>query len=979
MKIKLTTLLFGLLLAVGWTSNASAQALPELRAAERYILYQDAGMPNPALTDMMEPGAMLQHKELKKSSGTRLNAPLREARNMVSLTAAEASALKYSYKDVNGTLHENVPATEVANDPAQMYSLLKFIYKTKAFPGPYTSAYTANGVEEREVYYGGIEGGWNIDGQTTTSTVQEMPDINIVAGSYGVHFRSITVTDASTGALITSWNYNDEYTSIESNGNTYTYYKLPSGWNANGRYLFRASLTNYYGTTYYYGAISSGDESGTITISRLLLKDHSSVKVTISAVNANYSGYSASLKVNDGTSYTVSTSPYTGTEYSWTINAQNVTVTNQVSDIYKPTQEGYTVLVVSVKDSTTPATVEYNDYESHLPISLFSDSTDLVEYFQANVNYIKLLTDGLRITDAAGNPGTVFNCDGTYNKFFFLGKGQARQKDPEVIRLQRTYGLMGERVPFKEMYEEFSPTQGDMGSQITDFYDKMREGSVYDVVHDCGSVIENGHQFSMSGNNATNAYPLTGLNFFVPDYRLKYWEDDYYINYTNGTQEGPFHVDGRSMNPYKETDGSIFQHVPSFCVNYAQYNPDYAPKVGIYKITLSAIATQVDNSREEDNENFVVTLTWISSLNEMAGYEVPQTYTIYLIDNVTGERIQLEATGVTNPTGQTTVSYLVPQRAHSYSLEYIIMGRPDGNGHPSFVAWSNRDNVIIPGWDDFIGLKLHHHESDFKVNEMANYYRNFLEVLNEDLYGGLTVDKINSGMNEFTLYRFLYKDTTYTDGTTELVPVNDGTPIAKLKFSAPDADGNVPYTVTYLNNSQTVEDYTLRPTVGDPVPNAYSVQNLEIPLQDVIRIKGNGDIVIWPNGYSVNFKSIKVYEGNSLRASWEVADGDLPEDWIVSPGSIWYIYNNDGEMVGYMDGGGYIAIPGIVASNNVNDLRVEIVAYGDGASVSRIIVNDHTQTIENGNIKTYVWGGTGQDAVPISPNAAPRRDNNNNK
>ena len=84
-------------------------------------------------------------------------------------------------------------------------------------------------------------------------------------------------------------------------------------------------------------------------------------------------------------------------------------------------------------------------------------------------------------------------------------------------------------------------------------------------------------------------------------------------------------------------------------------------------------------------------------------------------------------------------------------------------------------------------------------------------------------------------------------------------------------------------------------------------------------------------------------------------------------------------MVGYIDGGGYIAIPGIVTDENVNDLRVEIVAYGDGTSVSRIIVNDHTQTIENGTIKTYVWGGTGQDAVPISPNAAPRRDNNNNQ
>jgi hypothetical protein len=54
------------------------------------------------------------------------------------------------------------------------------------------------------------------------------------------------------------------------------------------------------------------------------------------------------------------------------------------------------------------------------------------------------------------------------------------------------------------------------------------------------------------------------------------------------------------------------------------------------------------------------------------------------------------------------------------------------------------------------------------------------------------------------------------------------------------------------------------------------------------------------------------------------------------------------------------------------------VAYGDGASVPRINVNDHTQTITNGTAATYKWGGTGVDDVPISPYAAPKRDNNNN-
>jgi hypothetical protein len=830
MKMKLTTLLFGLLLAVGWTSSASAQALPEARADE-HIVCLDGGRLHSAEMVKTQPG---KTEVSQRAKSIRLNAPKRAfnptPRTMVTLTKEQADALTYSYRDINGVLHENVPSTEVATDPCQMYSLLRFIYKTKAFPGPYTSAYTADGVEERVVYYGGIAGGWNIDGPT--------------------------------GGL--------------------------------------------------------------------------------------------------------------------------------VSDLYKPTNEGYTALIVSVKNTTTLAPKSYTNYDQTNFNSIFTDSTQIVNYFNNNVEFIKLLTDGVRITDAGGNPGTVYNCDGTYNKFFFLGKGQARQKDSEVISLQNTYGLMGERAPFKEMYEEFSPTGGLEGDQITDFYDKMREGNVYDVVHDCASVIDNGHQFSMAGNTEEKYYPLTGLNFFIPDYRLAYWVDDaYYIRYTDGYNHGPFTVDGRTMNPYLTTSGSRITgrngrpiNVPSYCANYAQYNPEYAPKVGIYKITLSATATfvgdPVNPDHSEDNLNYVVTLVWTSSLNDMAGYEVPQTYTIYCFDNVTGERFQLEATGVTNPTGQTTVSYLVPQRAHSYTIEYIVQGSPNDTEHPSFVAWSNRDFVVIPGWDDFVGLKLDHHESDFATNEMANYYRNFLEVVNEDLFGGLTVDKIvgkkndqgewvEKPMNEFTLYRFLYKQGENND----LVPVNNGTPIAKLTFGTPDDDGNVPYTVTYLNTQEQLETpkYDL------------DESHLNIPLTGVVRVKGNGDIVIWPNTYQVNFKSIKVYNGTDLVASWDVETmTTLPSSWKLSPGSEWEEYNHNGDQVGYIEGGGYIYIPGIVTEENSADLRVEIVAYGDLGTVSRIIVNDHTKTLQNGvaNTDTYIWGGTEAGATPVSPYAAPKHDMDNN-
>ncbi len=61
-------------------------------------------------------------------------------------------------------------------------------------------------------------------------------------------------------------------------------------------------------------------------------------------------------------------------------------------------------------------------------------------------------------------------------------------------------------------------------------------------------------------------------------------------------------------------------------------------------------------------------------------------------------------------------------------------------------------------------------------------------------------------------------------------------------------------------------------------------------------------------------------------------------------------------------------------NSNYPNLTVEIVAYNDGATVTRIAVNDVNKTITSTPGITYTWG----TEIPISPSAAPRRDNNNN-
>ena len=287
------------------------------------------------------------------------------------------------------------------------------------------------------------------------------------------------------------------------------------------------------------------------------------------------------------------------------------------SDVTAPYEEGYTILMVSVKEELNLRQNDnYGSYE-------FPNAAALTSYIGDNIASVQLLTDGLRIGEGM-RAGTAFNISGNYNRFFMLGKGQARQKTQWVLDQQGGWfneDIYGERVPFKSMFEEFSPTSGAEGAEITDFYGKMIEGDIYSVVHDCASVLQTEHYFSMAGKNGHDSKSLTGLNIFIPDYRLLYWEDVVRYNNQNHT------VDGRMMNPYSDINGRQCRSSHSyFEVGFAQYHPDYAPLVGIYNIKLAAEAQPAD---EENTYNVV--LDWTSSLNNMANGVVPQTYTVYIV------------------------------------------------------------------------------------------------------------------------------------------------------------------------------------------------------------------------------------------------------------------------------------------------------------------------------------------------------------
>ena len=989
MKIKLTTLLFGLLLAVGWTSNASAQALPDglLKTQKKFS------------TAMMAPKS--------NSDAAQMKAPKQEPTRETGVSSAVKTKsyyqqFKYNWTDdETGETHTNVDPTEPATNPYQIYELLRFVYGNPNFPGPTYSAYLPSGEREDPVTYNAVAGGWNITAGTGGATVNTQ-DITITVSNYYGSIASIKIYNAETNAELVNWDAatevnNANYYSQTSNGNTYYYFNLPDGWSCSTS-LGVYNLNSGTDDDPIWVCYLPGESEATITIPYSAFGGATTVRVVINACNDE--GQTTTLTVNNGR---VESLTSTLTDYTW----DNITVAEMPEQgafvqgtVVAPYEDGYTVLVVALNNDIT---IE-PEPSPHLATQ-YTTKAELINYFKNNIEYVKLLSDALRIgNESDKTSGTVFNCDGRYNKFFFLGKGQARKKSPRIIERCANGGFRNnynqwvtyeswycESVPFEEMFEQFSPTSGEADSEITDFFERMREGNVYSVEHDCASVIQLGHQFSLSGNKGEDYYAFSGLNFFVPDYRLMHWTTSH--TYNNST----YTVDGRDMNPYERTNtngshGTAFVNsnvnYSYWSAYYAQYNPTYAPKVGIYRITLAATATQVGNSHDPNNLNYNVTLTWVSSLNEMSGHDVAQTYTVYLVDE-NGNRTELHPESVTfydvngnelseaNPFSITQVVYKVPQNEHSYTIEYIVDGV--ANEGPGFHATSNRASVVIPGWEDFVGLKLDHHESDFDPDvdgERVNWYRNFLAMVNEDIYNGLTVSKIVgyneedpespiTPMNTFSLYRYDY---AHPDAMTK---------VATITFDQVSAE-QVHYTITYEN--QEIEPYTLKYTENNQtytVNDAYTLQKLEVPTEGWVRVKGNGDIVIWPNRYSVNLKTITIKNGNTTVASWSANSANvgtqsagLPNGWGVSPGSklLPYVTATGNEKVCYMEGGGYLYIPGILSQ--YPNATVTIEAFGEAGNVNRISVNDKSQDI------TAVAGGTNYSWSSLDGNAkAPSKSN----
>ena len=353
---------------------------------------------------------------------------------------------------------------------------------------------------------------------------------------------------------------------------------------------------------------------------------------------------------------------------------------------YKPNEEGYTTLIVKVKD----------DWKPVMKQNLSQDET--LNYIANSIESVQILTDGVYIpaTGADGkknpNPGAVYRLSGNANRLFFMTKGRGR-----AVPGWNSYEVIRSYAPFNGMFEEYSPVAVSGGQVVENFYTKLVDGDIFKVEHDCSSVPGNEHYFCMMGAKGTKKFDVTDLIVTIPDYRLWYW----------------------NQRDKQGTSNMI----------YTNYNKNYAPSLGLYGIQLKATATPAAG------DEYTVELKWTSTLNEITGNEIDQRFKVWVRAEDGGLEPLLDANGnqVEIAPGKTfQYNYNVKQGFEGREITYVVSGQPTDAFFINYKeAYSNDDKVFIPGLDPDEGLRLSigtTSTSDYNLATETNQYKNLITI-----------------------------------------------------------------------------------------------------------------------------------------------------------------------------------------------------------------------------------------------------------
>lgn len=353
---------------------------------------------------------------------------------------------------------------------------------------------------------------------------------------------------------------------------------------------------------------------------------------------------------------------------------------------YKPNEEGYTTLVVTVKNSWKP---NPNNMSENL------DKDQTMSYIAEAIESVQILTDGVYIpaTGADGNknpnPGAVYRLSGSASRLFFMSKGRGREWDKTVIH---------NYAPFNGMFEEYSPVAvSNSGQLVENFYARLVNGEFFKVEHDCPTVAGKKHYFFMESESSTKKYDVTDLIVTVPDYRLWQWDDR---DYQEGTKS-----------------------------KYTNYNKSYAPSLGLYGIQLKATATPAAG------KEYTVELKWTSTLNKITGNEIDQRFKVWVRAEDGGLKPLLDANGnqVEIAPGETfQYHYNEKQGKEGREITYVVSGRPTDKMFNDYKeVYSNDDKVFIPGLDPDEGLRLSigtTSTSDYDLATETNQYKNLITI-----------------------------------------------------------------------------------------------------------------------------------------------------------------------------------------------------------------------------------------------------------
>ena len=582
------------------------------------------------------------------------------------------------------------------------------------------------------------------------------------------------------------------------------------------------------GTWYVEGDyIYAGSTTASITIPAVLLNGHNNVSLIVNCYDSN-AQYYAFIGINGSSTRVGEDDP---TDYTWAISPSGSGATS----VTPPNENGYTVFLVKVKDY---------DISNQAPQTT-SSWNDIINYFDTYIEEVDLLTDGMRVEEGTVDAGTVFTYSGILNRFYFISKGKmayiSSQSSASSYDLAPSYG----------MYEEFSPTSTNAGDQITDFYSKMLEGESYDVIHDCQGVNYMQHFFSMSGNTGTDAKSLTNLIFYIPDNR--------------------------------GVSGS------------RNYNEEHLPQVGLYTITLNAEAQPAANY-SADNRMYDVTCTWQSSLSRILDFDVDQTYELWIfVYDEQGNPVPVPQSegGLLYKGPNTSYTYQVPQFPESYTIIYRVKGwptnatnNPDHNG--DFYAWSNLDDVLIPGYENFLSLGLDHYESDFKIDEEHNYYRNFLTVDNQNPDNVLTANRVIAGENLFKLYRFADEDRNSIVKAAELSFTHEGNEIWYniSYFGQNYLDG---YDVATLKNDYGISTRGLVATLSD---GGGQTVDQYVKVTSTNDLTSGQYLIVYEGGNRAMNGGLQPFDGAGNYISVDITNSTIPATAVNNAASFNITFTN---------------------------------------------------------------------------------------